>query len=113
MQGVGSPLGRSDYAILLAIFIILSGLSIYWLWVAAKTIPPQVYQTHANLGTAFALLSGIGAIYALWKLITYKPPEGVLAPTGLRPVQITPAYILFAVRRAGRRPEEFMMIGGE
>jgi hypothetical protein len=104
---------RSDYIILLAILVFLSALSIYWLWTASKTAPPQLYQTYASLGTIFAVLSGVGAVYTLWKFVTYRPPERPFTPTGLRPVQVTPAYVLFAVRRAGRRPEEFMVRGGE
>jgi hypothetical protein len=109
----GMTLVRSDYVILLAILVFLSALSIYWLWTASKTAPPQLYQTYASLGTIFAFLSGVGAVYTLWKFATYRPPERPFTPTGLRPVQVTPAYVLFAVRRAGRRPEEFMVRGGE
>jgi len=100
---------RTDYLLIMIATLALAALGFYILS-TEKTLPPEHYQTVSNIGTLIVVTSSIVVVYCAYKFLTYTPPERPYTPP-LKPVQIPPAYILYAARRSGRRPEEFMVRG--
>ena len=102
---------RTDWAIILAVLAVLAIVGMYSLATSKQIEYPQAYQLVSHTATLITVASAVGIAFCLWKIISYEPPEKPLTPRGLRPVQVPPAYILYAARRSGRRPEEFMARG--
>lgn len=73
-------------------------------------MPPETYQFVSNIATLITVTSCAIVVYCIFKFITYAPPERPMT-LPLRPIQVPPSYIIYAARRSGRRPEEFMVRG--
>jgi hypothetical protein len=99
------PLIDSDY--LIFGFLGIAGMVIGFILMINEPAGPGF--TTAGL---VLLLGGGGlALLGIYRYLTFeaKPrPPPVTLPK-LRPAAITPAYVAIALRRAGRRPEEFMV----
>lgn len=98
---------RTDY-IAIAIGVIgIMIIGLYMLW-GAKAMPPETYQFALNVATLISICGAIIVAYCIYRAVTATPPERPYIPRNLAPVRVPPAYIAYALRRSGRRPEELM-----
>ncbi|MEM2187775.1 MAG: hypothetical protein QW692_00080 [Nitrososphaerota archaeon] len=102
---------RLDYLVIMLGSVALAAFGFYML-MTSRGMPMEYYGVVNSIGTIITVTASIIAIFCVLRFITYKPPERPYVPP-LRPVQIPPAYLIYAAMRSGRRPEEFMVRGGE
>ena len=96
------PLIDTDWLILAAIGPI--GIVAGFVLMATEPSPTTAYST---VGVFLLIAGGSLAALGIYKYLTSRPAPPAPVPQGLRAAPVTAGLVAIALKRSGRRPEEW------
>ena len=105
------PLYRTDYIAIAIGVIVMMIIGLYGLWIT-RGMSAETYEFASNIATMISVCGAFIVVYCIYRAVTATPPERPYIPRNLKPVRVPPAYLAYALKRSGRRPEDLMVRAG-